>query len=297
MDQKLLETLSTSPPVEAAVSALWEAIDAVLVLNLDHRTERWEHLRVATAGLIPAGKLHRVPAVMGNQLPGFGLAPWFRGRKRDSTWAARGGCVLAHRQALETANKAGWNHVLILEDDVSFDENLTNCLNSLHTALFESALKWDVCYLGYTDPRGPFLDLASLSGEIRLTQVFGCNCAHAYLLGAAPRDWLLAHMPDKFTIWSWLAHNRAVDRWYRNILGQQFRVIALSQSLINQSAGFSDIVGRDTHYIEEGVHRLCLPETKTASTYALRYLLRIQLTRLAQFYDRLRSIRKRHSGF
>lgn len=68
-----------------APDAFWDRIDGVLVVNLDSRPDRWQALQAATAGLIPAAKLQRLPATLGAALPGYGVAPWFRGRKRDKT--------------------------------------------------------------------------------------------------------------------------------------------------------------------------------------------------------------------
>ena len=283
--------------MNATTATFWDFIDAVLVINLDHRTERWQQFRAETADIIPAEKLHRISAVFGRELPGFGKKPWFHGRKRDTTWAARGGCVLAHRRALETAKNAGWNRVLILEDDVSVGGNFIASLDTLRTALFESRIQWDVCYLGYTDPEGPFRVLAELTAGHQLAQIFGCNCTHAYIIGAAARDRVLTQLPDENTIWPWLTTNRAIDRWYRKVLGQRFHVVAASPSLINQSAGFSDIVERSTQHHDQGEHLTSLPENPSTAAFPARYFIKTQTVRLSRVWDGIRGIRKRLAGF
>ncbi|MEN9975151.1 MAG: hypothetical protein RLZZ282_1157, partial [Verrucomicrobiota bacterium] len=204
--------------VKANKPSFWDTIDAVLVINLDQRPERWEQLCAETQEVIPADKLHRVSAVLGREISGFGKAPWFRGGDRANTWAGRGGCVLAHRRALETARDAGWNRILILEDDAVFEPEFTSYLNSLQSALFDSQLKWDICFFGFTHPQGPFRAVARLSDESHLSQIYGCKCTHAYLVNVKLRDWLLGQLPDESTIWPWLAVNRAIDRWYQSIL-------------------------------------------------------------------------------
>lgn len=279
------------------VSSFWHAIDAVLVINLDHRIERWEQLRVESADLIPPEKLHRVPAVLGSEIPGFGKAPWFRGGSRANTWAGRGGCVLAHRRALEMAKRAGWERILILEDDANFDEEFSNHLGPLETALFKSNPDWDICYLGFTEPQGPFNTLVRLSETRQLVRIYGCKCTHAYMVNAPLRDWLLEQLPDESTIWSWLAVNRAIDRWYLSSLGKRFQVVAVSPSIIRQNDDFSDIVGRVTSYFSESSRQFLIPVASGSPTFGLRYFLRIQSTRLGRLYNYLSAIRKRFAGF
>src|SRR6188768_441351 len=78
----------------------WQMIDGVVVINLDSRPDRWTQFQATTRNVIPAEKLHRLAARLGRDIPGFNQHPWFRGRKRDRTWAARAGVTQSHRQAL-----------------------------------------------------------------------------------------------------------------------------------------------------------------------------------------------------
>lgn len=274
---------------------LWDLIDAVLVINLDDRPERWSQLLVETEDFVPEGKIHRIPAIRGADLTGYGVRPWFRGRKRDATWAARGGCVLSHRKALETARDAGWGMVLVLEDDVTFTAALREISERLGSAL--ASCEWDLCYLGYTDPSPPWSNSASLGSDRFLARVFGCNCAHAYILKSEARDWILRHMPDSSGIWPWLAHHRAVDRWYLRTIGRFFPVVATSPSLINQTAGFSDILVRRTNYLEEGNHATAIPSDAPPIYPILSHWIRCQKFRISSIYDYLRAVVKRAHGF
>jgi GR25 family glycosyltransferase involved in LPS biosynthesis len=272
-------------------------VDAVLVINLDHRIERWEQLRAECEGLIPREKLHRVSAVLGSTIPGFGKPPWFQGGSRANTWGARGGCVLAHRRALETARQAGWERILILEDDATFDRDFSRHLDSLGTALFGSRPGWDVCYLGFTEPQGPYDTVARLSENRQLARIYGCKCTHAYLVNANVRDWLLGELPDESTIWSWLAVNRAIDRWYLSTLGRHFKILAVSPSIILQKDDFSDIVGRVTHYFSESSSRCSIPVASGSPSFRFRYFLRTQAAQFGRLYNHLSALRKRFSGF
>lgn len=288
--------MSSATPEHAAQSpSFWDLVDAVLVINLDHRPERWERLREESAGLIPSGKLHRVSAVLGKALPGFGQKPWFRDGKRDSTWAGRAGCTLAHRRALETAKAKGWRRVLVLEDDVSFAPIFSSLASGLGQELKRS--EWDVCYLGYTDPSGPFQELAKLPEKHSLWRVFGCNCAHAYLVDESARDWMLSHLPNEQNIWDWLSRHRAVDRWYLRTLGRRFRVVAVSPSAVNQAAGFSDIVGKTTDYQQSGLHQTFIRQEAATRYFGPKLFARRQATRVGEVYDSVRGVLKRWRGF
>lgn len=205
--------------------------------------------------------------------------------------------MLAHRRALEMAKKAGWDRVLILEDDASFAPEFLESLNALQSALFDSRLHWDICYLGFTHPQGPFRPIAQISEERHLSQIYGCKCTHAYLLNTKLRDWLLEQLPDESDIWSWLAVNRAIDRWYLATLGRQFHVSAVSPSLIIQRSDYSDIVSRVTNHFGEDSDQLTVPLTYGTSLFPIRYKLQIQLTRVGRLYNYLSAFRKRFSGF
>lgn len=274
---------------------LWNLIDGVIVINLDTRPDRWERLLSESAGIIPTGKLHRVPAVPGKSIPGYGEKPWFRGKARDSTWAGRGGCALAHRRALIYARDSDWERVLILEDDITFDQVFPQLTAALGKSLAEN--DWNVCYLGYTDPSPPYQKICGIGTSHSLVRVFGCNCAHAYLLDSGAREWILANLADQSNIWKWLSRNRAVDRWYLRTLGQRFRVLAVSPSLVNQIAGFSDIVSRETDYFGNKSHITSLgtnlPETHSPTAY---WLKRIRNS-IDASWDRIRGLAKSLRGF
>lgn len=281
------------PPLH---NALWDLIDGVLVINLDQRADRWTQFLQAASGFIPAEKLQRLPARLGRDIPGFSQPPWFRGRKRDRTWAARAGCVQSHRRALLKARDSGWRTVLVLEDDVNFAPEFPALANTLATALQEN--EWQVCYFGFTDPWSPCRRLADLGGRNGLFRVHGCNTAHAYLVRETARDWILGQLPDEDGVWGWLATHRAVDRWYQRQLGLRFPVACVSPSVVNQMAGFSDIVEQATHYAAEDGHvrAVTVPSAGNLSYQACAVWRRISIG--VNFAgDALRGWTRRINGF
>jgi GR25 family glycosyltransferase involved in LPS biosynthesis len=278
------------PPPQ--LDAFWDMIDGVLVVNLDNRPDRWRDVQAVTADFIPADKLHRLPATLGAALPGYGVPPWFRGRKRDKTWAGRAGCTLSHRAVIAYAKQQSWRTVLILEDDIELDPALGEVLAGLPVALHGN--HWDVCYLGYTDPVSPYKTLAQLPAEHSLCAVSGCSTTHAYLLRDSSYETLLARLPEANTIWHWISRHRAVDRWYYRNLARYFKVCAVSPALINQQGGYSDITQR----LHEKVHTTHVPDTRLSMlTFHLLGAMRWLQYRLAEPRDWLRGRIKQSRGF
>ncbi|MBN8764471.1 hypothetical protein [Thiobacillus sp. 63-78] len=277
---------------DAQLAAFWDMIDGVLVVNLDSRPDRWQDVQARTAGFIPAEKLHRLPATLGATLPGFGVPPWFRGRKRDRTWAGRAGCALSHRAAIAHAKQQGWRTVLILEDDIELDPSLSEVLAVLPQALGNA--DWDVCYLGFTDPVSPYRTLASVPAGHRLCVVSGCSTTHAYLLRDSVYDLLLEKLPVIDSIWHWISRHRAIDRWYYRNLARYFNVCVVSPAIINQQGGFSDITQR----LHEKVHTTHVPDTRHGVlAYWMLGRLRWLSYRLAEPRDWLRGRIKQARGF
>lgn len=268
----------------------------VCVINLDSRDDRWQKLSGDVLPQFAPLPVHRIPAILGTSLPGYGQRPFFRGRKRDTTWAARGGCVLSHRAALLHARENHWPHVLVLEDDITLAESPDPAFpDSLRAAL--QSTDFDICYLGHTDPVPPFRHLADLGGGRSLHQVFGCNTAHAYLVSARAAEELLDRLPQPDDIWKWLTRHRAVDRFYYRNLSPGMTITALSPALIDQEAGFSDILGRPAPAYAD-CHRTEVPARKPGpEAYQAELARQAASFRRAGRADALRGLWKRLNGF
>lgn len=284
------------PPTHAGSPSFFDWVDAVLVINLDQRTDRWERFCNAAKDLIPQDKIIRISAVYGKDLPGYGQKPWFHGRKRDATWAARAGCTLSHKKALEVA--AGFPRCLILEDDIEWISGFPSISRHLPEKLISLTPQWGVCYLGYTDPMGPFRYRQSVDGDIHVCQVYGCNCAHAYLVTRESASQIAKSLPDEHNVWHWLSHFRSCDKFFIRDFGRRFDVLCISPSLINQFADFSDITQRSTTHLAESTHITAIPAEKiTNRSYKFRYLLQICRCRILQTWDHIRALAKRINGF
>jgi GR25 family glycosyltransferase involved in LPS biosynthesis len=288
VDRRLLETVSR----QIETPGFADLVDGALVINLDDRTDRWAQVETTLGAVLPPAKRQRLPAVRGVDLDGFGKPPWFRGRRRDRTWAGRAGVLLSHRRALRQARAQGWDKVLILEDDVVFSDAAPRVLERLAETL--RSTPWDVCYLGFTDPKTPFSRVAALDDDHALWSVSGCNTAHAYLVRASAYDWILARLPDEHAVWHWLSRHRAIDRWYYRNLSRHCRVLAVSPSVVNQRPGVSDITQREN----DGRHVTAVdPARAVSGGFAWRNVVRHLGWRLAEPRDWLRGRIKRLRGF
>lgn len=276
--------------------SFWDLIDGVFVINLDQRSDRWVQFQQNVNGLIPAGKIRRLSARWGRDIPGFGQRPWFRGGKRDGTWAARAGCTESHRQAMLQARSAGWQTFLVIEDDAVFTPAFAALLPPLTEKL--SQHDWQICYLGFTEPWSPVRSLGGLAGDHALFEVQGCTTTHAYLVRAAARDWIINHLPEEPEMWPWLARHRVIDRWYQRQLGLHFPVLCVSPSIVNQAAGYSDIVERAAQTTGAVDARSTVAQVATSggSYYLGRALRRISI-RLGVGCDVLRGWTRRLYGF
>ena len=167
VDARSITTCSLRPGLPSTggseLTSAQRLADGAVVINLDDRTDRWEAFQQRVVPGLGIETVERLSAVRGTELPGFGKPPLFRGRNRDRTWAGRAGCTLSHRAALARALEAGWERVLILEDDIELVPEFASLQTSLATKLAE--LDWDVCYLGFTDPIGPVSNLVTVDQE------------------------------------------------------------------------------------------------------------------------------------
>jgi glycosyl transferase family 25 len=114
---------------------MWDFVDKVVYINLDHREDRRKIMsEFFKDGNIPQEKVIRFPAIKHS----VGIV----------------GCAMGHISILKHAKAEGWKSVLILEDDmrwIDFHSNYPKLKKLAET-------HWDVCMLGglyleHDDPR------------------------------------------------------------------------------------------------------------------------------------------------
>lgn len=212
--------------MEHTENNIWNKIDAVCVINLDHRTDRWEVLKEELS-FLPEGKLHRISACWGKKLPTYGKGVLFRGCTEEEMlqWAGRAGCVLSHRKALAAAKQNNWDTVLILEDDAMLLDRLCGNVGNMILDTVEAQPEWDIIYPGFApyDDKGVFWNKCQTEEgkEVSVFRMLGPLNTHCMLISASGRDKLLQVLPEEKKIWSWLAFHLSYDSWIANDFGKR----------------------------------------------------------------------------
>jgi len=138
---------------------MWEFIDKIIYINLDHRQDRRDIMsKFFEEGQIPLEKVVRFSAIKRSYAPL--------------------GCVESHTEVLRIAKKSGWKNVLVLEDDLAwsnFEEGYAK-LEEL-----SKLPKWDV------------IMLAGWYAKYDFPRVFDAYNAGAYLVNEHYIDKLLSN--------------------------------------------------------------------------------------------------------
>lgn len=165
---------------------LLDLVDAIYVINLPERTDRRRRMDsvLSTVGLSFKDKrINLFSAVKVSDAAGF-PSPGVRG------------CFLSHKTVIEQAREAGYERVLILEDDVEFARNTLKLLSTL-PEVKSNALPPGFFYFGYEDPYADSEHANRHTNSLKLDVKQGrIVCAHAYVVSADIYDLLLSHLDD-----------------------------------------------------------------------------------------------------
>jgi glycosyl transferase family 25 len=204
-----------------------DEIDAVLYINLAHRTDRDAHIRheiLENLG-VPEHKVHRIDAVLRN--PGAL------------------GCGLSHIKALnEALSHAEWNTVLILEDDFTFVTNSSESNQSSVKKLCSmphlnvGLLSYNYRFLRHKD-----------TSEPSIKKVLFSQTTSSYLIR---RDYIPTLLQNiKEATYDMERNGRTdqncIDIYWTNIQPQG-NWYALFPAIGYQYANYSDIERRETSY-------------------------------------------------
>jgi len=236
---------------------VWRHIDAVVVVNLAHRKDRWEQLCRNLEGKVPKEKLFREEAVYGIKIDGYGQRPWFRSRTNAEMARARAGaagCLLSHRSVLERSVRENWNIVLHIEDDIMIPEGFDSTWEKLERFL-DSGCAWDLIYLGHVGWRSEVgvEDTHELPGVFRLP---GVTTTHAFLVSSQSRPNLLRKLPGPGKVWSWISFHEAIDTWFSNWYATRHRVYGIEPHIIGLTVSQSDIEGYAVDWKEQRGERV-----------------------------------------
>lgn len=186
---------------------MWEFIDKVVYINLARRTDRRIHMEEFTK--IFGNKVIRFEAIEDT----VGLV----------------GCCKSHIEVLKIAREHEWKNVLILEDDVEWN-NFEKGYEVLRTL---SDLVCDVIMLG-----GTFV-----SHDSQTLKLNSCKTASAYLVSQHYYDTLISNFQESLgllTTREWEDGIYAHDSYWRKLQSRDNWFI-VHPCLVYQKPGYSDI--------------------------------------------------------
>lgn len=273
-------------------------IDGCFVINLDHRTDRWQQFATYAESFRRLGVApERRSAVLGRELPGFGEKPWFRRPredKRSRAWAGKAGCTLSHVQAIREARARGWKTVLVLEDDVIPSESLDAIWRDAAAWLDQAGGDWAALYLYGHHPQAP-ARLCSDGQACRIYEICGAFSTTAYLLNMGVADALLRELPEDAAIWRWTARHKTIDRWLAHHLMLFGRVYACAPSAFLHAVTASDATTAAQAYEAPAYTREEL-SGQAASHFAWSRAVRALTNRLGASLTVFRGAAKRMRG-
>jgi glycosyl transferase, family 25 len=242
----------------------WDQIDAILIVNMAHRTDRWEQLEKQLSEIGVADKMVQIEAIDGKTLPGYLEKPWFRSHTPENVSrmkAGSAGCCLSHRKAIQYAKDKGFKRILLMEDDALFNHNLKGKEGTAIGTILEDLNAWDMFYLGFYQKLNKHhvaVDIKSDEGNLQLWRIRGPLMFHATIINASIYGQLLAGLPTEKNIWPWMTYWGSIDSWIQNKFGRNknVKIWATMPKLVVQVANYSDICGRLLSVEEsEGSHR------------------------------------------
>ena len=229
---------------QLSLSSVWDAVDGILVLNLEKSPERMERFMQKNGQAFPAEKIVRINAAYGRDFPGYGEAPWFTERTGDRApfWAGTAGCAVSHRRAVEYAASRGWKNVLIMEDDAVLHAS-EDTLRMLQYALRKLSGRY-MLYPGFSRPT-PYGRCKKRDGEASLWRVEGVLSTYSYIVSQELYQTLLDKLPTEENAWEWVSKNRAIDSFYRDVISAMgsVKTYVIMPDLIVHEDGPSEIAG------------------------------------------------------
>lgn len=198
-----------------------ELLEHTLFINLDHRTDRLEHIN----------KEFEKMGIKGERIQG--VQP-----KNPAV-----GCTMSHIKCLELAKERGYKQVFICEDDITFTnpelfkQNITKFVDN-------DKINWDVLLISGNNrpPHQKLFDYAS--------RVFYCQTTTGYVVKNEYYDRLIANFKEGLTH---LIRNPtkkfdyAIDKYWQRLQMQDYWYI-ITPLTVTQYDNYSDIEQKHTTY-------------------------------------------------
>ena len=198
-----------------------ELFENILYINLDHRTDRLEHVKqeMEKMGFINA---ERFPAI--------------------KLQAGNAGCTVSHIKCIELAKQRNWSQVFICEDDITFTN--PNQFMDSSKKFVDSNIQWDVLVIGGNNCP-PFQQIGDFCAKVQNIQT-----TTGYIVKQHYYDILLNNFKEGLTN---LIREPALKKQYSlDIYWKQLQIVdkwfVLTPLTVIQYYDYSDIEERVVDY-------------------------------------------------
>ena len=188
------EMASIEAQILSEIDSPFFAFDDIVVINLDSNTDRWNQMQKRLECLGIAERVRRISAV-------------------ETTDSHHIGCALSHRKAVASAERYGYQSILVFEDDAIF---LEDAIENLRPNVAELLLRpWKVFHLG-----GHRWDTEFPKAEGCSTLEGPCpelTTSHAVAYHRRFFATLLRELPaTRKGMKDWIKHEHAIDMYLRH---------------------------------------------------------------------------------
>ena len=211
-------------------------IDKIYIINLKHRTDRWEKC-LEQLNKYNITNFERFDAICPdiNNIDKSQYKNFNDKSKKYLTGAM--GCKLSHYNVIQNAKKQNYNQVLILEDDFLLCQNFIEKYNELIKVLENENIDLNMFYLGFS------IYFKNTYIDTKITNVKKMNNAtttHAYILHNSLYDNVLNEIINS---------DEEIDVCYTR-LQKKHNIYGIYPCLISQQPSFSNIRNKFHDYTQ-----------------------------------------------
>lgn len=206
--------------------------DKIFIVNLDHRTDRWEQC-VQQFKKYKITNYERFSAIKPN-LNDYPKEYYNRYScpKRDPNYKIGAlGCKLSHYEIIKLSKERNYKNIIILEDDFLIKENIDTIFKE---SFQELDFDWHMLYLGGNHMISP----EKILNKKYIHKCIETYTTHAYCMNYKIFDLCLKMMNTS---------GSEVDIFYSK-LQKKFKIFCIYPSIIIQRESYSDILMNNTKY-------------------------------------------------
>jgi len=206
-------------------------IDKVYCITLFHRNDRQEEIM--------------------KQCDKYNMPITFFKTEKDEEDPVRG-CATSHLECIKDAKRNNYNNVLILEDDMLFDDNIIQAFFEINETV-KVPENFDIFFLGYNSNCGYRYDR-------NVINLLSAQCAHSYIVSNKAFDEILNNFDkdwSEFKEWNERIGDedkqnfdvKAIDLFYAKIICHRLKnSFGIYPMISYQQPGHSDIENKDVDY-------------------------------------------------